>query len=285
VLINWFTVGAQIVNFLILMVLLKIFLYDRVIGAMDEREKKIASRLEEAEQKHSRAEEKRKEVNAAQKEIEQKRQKLMSEAEESAGKKRQALEEQARSEFEELRERWRRALDRQKESFARNLREKACRQVLEVTRRVLEDMADEDLQDRLVQSFADRLGRLADDEKAELARSLDEKNPQARVQSAFELSSADRRRLTDLLRNEVHPELEVEYRTDADLLGGIELQTPGRKVSWSMGSYLEELEENLLQALDEASRRPKAAQKDHGEDAGGSRAEKRDAEEKENSGK
>lgn len=278
-LINWFTVGAQIVNFLILMVLLKIFLYDRVIGAMDAREKKIASRLEEAEQKRSRAEEKRKEADAAQKEIEQKRQQLMSEAEERARKKRQELEEEARSEVEELRERWGRALHRQKESFARSLREKASRQVLEVTRRVLEDMADEDLQDRLVKSFADRLGRMADDEKTELARSLDEANPQAGVRSAFELSSADRRKLTGLLRNEIHPELEVEYRTDAGLLGGIELQTPGRKVSWSMGPYLEELEENLLQALDDASRPSTATEKKKQESGAG--AENREEDEKE----
>jgi F-type H+-transporting ATPase subunit b len=151
--------------------------------------------------------------------------------------------------------------------------------VLEVTRRVLEDMADEDLQERLVKSFADRLGRMADDEKTELARSLEGEPPQVRVRSALELSSAERRKLTGLLRKEIHPELEVEYRTDADLLGGIELQTPGRRVSWSMGRYLDELEENLLQALDDASRRSRATEKS--KQASGAGAENRDEDEKE----
>jgi hypothetical protein len=44
VLINWFTVIAQIVNFLILVVLLKYLLYDRIIKAMDERRQRKRNR-------------------------------------------------------------------------------------------------------------------------------------------------------------------------------------------------------------------------------------------------
>jgi F-type H+-transporting ATPase subunit b len=59
VLIDWFTVAAQIVNFLILMALLKYFLYDRVVKAMDEREEKIHSRLQQAESLRQEAERER----------------------------------------------------------------------------------------------------------------------------------------------------------------------------------------------------------------------------------
>jgi hypothetical protein len=41
-LIDWFTVGAQIVNFLILVWLLKHFLYKPILNAIDAREKRIA---------------------------------------------------------------------------------------------------------------------------------------------------------------------------------------------------------------------------------------------------
>ena len=46
-LIDWFTVGAQAVNFLILVWLLKRFLYEPVLAAIDAREKKIAAELAE----------------------------------------------------------------------------------------------------------------------------------------------------------------------------------------------------------------------------------------------
>ena len=50
-LIDWFTVCAQIVNFLVLVALLKHFLYGPILRAMDAREQTIAGRLAEAQQK------------------------------------------------------------------------------------------------------------------------------------------------------------------------------------------------------------------------------------------
>jgi len=55
-LIDWFTVVAQIINFLILVFLLKHFLYGRIINAIDQREGRITSRLEDAEIQRREAE-------------------------------------------------------------------------------------------------------------------------------------------------------------------------------------------------------------------------------------
>ena len=48
--IDWFVFLAQIFNFLLLMYLLKRFLFGRIIKAMDDREAKIAARFQEAEE-------------------------------------------------------------------------------------------------------------------------------------------------------------------------------------------------------------------------------------------
>ena len=48
-LIDWFTVGAQALNFLILVWLLKRFLYKPILHAIDEREKGIAAQLASSE--------------------------------------------------------------------------------------------------------------------------------------------------------------------------------------------------------------------------------------------
>jgi F-type H+-transporting ATPase subunit b len=58
-LIDWFTVGAQIVNFLILVWLLKHFLYKPILDAIDAREKKIAAELADADTKRTEAEKER----------------------------------------------------------------------------------------------------------------------------------------------------------------------------------------------------------------------------------
>ena len=54
-LINWFTVCAQAINFLILVWLLKRFLYKPILHAIDEREKGIAAQLADAEAKKAEA--------------------------------------------------------------------------------------------------------------------------------------------------------------------------------------------------------------------------------------
>jgi F-type H+-transporting ATPase subunit b len=50
-LIDWFTVGAQALNFLVLVWLMKRFLYKPILDAIDEREKRIAAELANADAK------------------------------------------------------------------------------------------------------------------------------------------------------------------------------------------------------------------------------------------
>src|ERR1035438_6429993 len=50
-LIDWFTVGAQALNFLVLVWLMKRFLYKPILNAIDQREKRIAAELADADKK------------------------------------------------------------------------------------------------------------------------------------------------------------------------------------------------------------------------------------------
>ena len=48
--INWFTVIAQIINFLVLVGLLKYFLYGRILQAIEKRDQQIRAQRAAAEQ-------------------------------------------------------------------------------------------------------------------------------------------------------------------------------------------------------------------------------------------
>ena len=54
-LIDWFTVGAQAINFLVLVWLLKRFLYRPVLAAIDAREKKVTAKLVDATAREAQA--------------------------------------------------------------------------------------------------------------------------------------------------------------------------------------------------------------------------------------
>jgi len=82
--IDLFTLVAQIVNFLILLVALKLLLYGRIVRVMDEREERIAARLNEAEQREQQAEGEKASYQEKRREVEQEREAILAEARDEA---------------------------------------------------------------------------------------------------------------------------------------------------------------------------------------------------------
>ena len=249
-LIDWFTVAAQIVNFLILVGLLKYFLYGPILRAMDQREEKIASRLKEAEQREQDAEEERRHYQARQEELEEKQDDILARAQENAEAERQRMMEAAREEVEEVKSRWYEALEREKATFLQELRQRAGRQVYHITRQALEDLATADLEQQIVDAFCRRLEDLPDKEREEL-RSVLQSGREATVTSAFELSDAARGRIEGIIRNYTPDGVELHYQTSPEIISGIELKAPGHKIAWSLDHYLESLEAETRQMLEE----------------------------------
>lgn len=98
--IYWFTVVVEIVNFLILVALLKYFLYDRIIGIADKREAKIAARFEEAELSRREAEKEVETFQTKQRGLDEQREQFIVQAKAEAENRRRELLEQARQEIE-----------------------------------------------------------------------------------------------------------------------------------------------------------------------------------------
>src|SRR5208282_2974056 len=95
-LIDWFTVGAQALNFLILVWLMRRFLYKPVLHAIDEREKRIAAELADAAAKKAEAAKERDEFQHKQAEFDQQRAALLKQATDEAAVERHRLLDVAR---------------------------------------------------------------------------------------------------------------------------------------------------------------------------------------------
>ena len=83
-LIDWFTVGAQALNFLILVWLLRRFLYKPILHAIDAREKRIATELADADAKKAEAQRERDEFQHKNEEFDQQRAALLRQATDEA---------------------------------------------------------------------------------------------------------------------------------------------------------------------------------------------------------
>ncbi|HEY6927139.1 MAG TPA: hypothetical protein VI653_26920, partial [Steroidobacteraceae bacterium] len=133
-LIDWFTVVAQAVNFLVLVWLLKRLLYRPVLGAIDAREKKIAARLADATQREAQARTEREEYQHRNETLAQEREALLRKASDAADAERQLLLEQARQDAQSLRARLTEVLTKERQELGRQLVTKAQAEVFELAR-------------------------------------------------------------------------------------------------------------------------------------------------------
>ena len=102
-LIDWFTVGAQAVNFLILVWLLKHFLYKPILNAIDAREKGIAAQLADATAKKAEAQKEREEFQSKNKAWDEQRSALLSKATDEAKAEKDHLIDEAHKQADSLR--------------------------------------------------------------------------------------------------------------------------------------------------------------------------------------
>src|ERR1700739_1360092 len=120
-LIDWFTVVAQVITFLILVWLLPRFLYKPIVNAMQTREERIASQLRDAEKQKAEAEAESAKFRIAHDHADTRKQELLREPEGEAEALRRLLKEDARHEIEVVREKWQQALRDEQGAFRAEL--------------------------------------------------------------------------------------------------------------------------------------------------------------------
>lgn len=245
--IDWITVSAQVVNFLVLIWLLKRFLYQPVLRAMDRREQRIAERLSEAQERKQSADEEGRQYRQKIDELEAKRYEILSEAEAEAQQRKRQMLDEAREEVAETRANWQHQAHREKRELLGNLRREAANVIQAIARKALRDLADLDLEQHIVANFIRRLGSLDEDARAAMAGTP----AAARIVTAFELDSTARSRLTRALHENLRNDLDIEYERSPDLLCGIELTANAQRLTWSLSAYMDELTSRIEKAFDQ----------------------------------
>lgn len=264
---DWFVFLAQIVNFLILVALLKYFLYDRIVKAMDARQAGIAARLEEAGRLQDEARARIVELEEKNQEMKARVEEILNQARRDADAERGRLMALVSQEAQQSRRRWRESLLRERQVFYEELRLKAGMFIFGTLRRVLKDLADEDLEDRMVQVFAGLVRSMDPRQQDLLRRSFDAGTPEIVLRSAFELKPGQRTKILDAIGPYVSKDVTYRYEVSDSPLAGIELMTRGYRLTWSVGDHLVALEEDFSRALKEEIPEEIPGEHGHGEDA------------------
>ena len=248
-LIDWFTVAAQLVNFLVLVWLLKRFLYKPILKAIDEREQKIVMRLHDADTKKSEAENERDDLRRRNSEFEQQREGLLNNAINEVKGEHQRLLNDARKEVEDLRLRLHESLRNEHQNLNQEIIHRARDEVFAITRKVLSDLATADLETQMAGVFIRRLNELKEEEKKQLLTALSSSNQGITICSTFELAKDQKDAIQKTIHDLFHMERPIIFETSTHLTGGFELFTNEYKLSWNIEEYLVSLEVMLSNLL------------------------------------
>ena len=260
-LIDWFTVAAQVINFLVLVWLLKRFLYKPVLTAIDAREKRIADQLQEAEKKKADALKEQADFQHKNEELEQHRIALLADATNAAKTEREKLIATARQDAGTLQAKLEKASYDELESLKGKVGTFVQREVFSLARKALTDLSGTNLENRIADVFVSRLNEMNEKQRGELKQTLSStKSPV--VRSAFDLPEPQKAAVEAALKPLVGETTKIDFETKSELIGGMELISNGQKIAWSISDYLGDLAaglDDLVQSKSAAASMPPKA--------------------------
>ncbi len=247
--IDWLTVAAQIVNFLLLVLLLRWALYRPLRRALTARQEAVTERLRQAETARAKAEEAAAAHTDALRTLEQERAARLQSAEQEGEAKRAELIAAAKDELAARRAAWQAQLVDEKADFLDRLRHRAGESFVGMARSILAEMADQDLVDRMAMTFAHRLSGLGTEDRALLHVAASAGN-RPEILSSLPLSDAARGQITAAVGALLGAAAEPVFSADGDLACGVVLKLGSQRVGWTIAEHLDRFAQEVAQQLD-----------------------------------
>ena len=221
--LNWSTFLLEILNFLVLVWILKRFLYQPVLDVIARRRVAIENRLAEAEQLHTDADALKDQyenrLSSWQQERQQAMDKLRHEIEANRFQQLGDLKQELAQEEEKIRV----AGVRKEKQLLREIEQRALHQAAEFASRLLAEAAGPELENRLFDLLLDGLSTMPDDQISALGSKWGELPERILVSSAYVLADDKRHRLEETLSRVTGLSVPVHYEQEAELLAGLNI--------------------------------------------------------------
>ena len=244
--VNWFTVAAQIVNFLILVWLLKKFLYKPVLSAMNKRQQKVQDELEQAATLVKTAEKEKKQYLALQEEVRNRGKEELRQARREADDLRKKLFQEVEAEAEAARVHRQDELSREKALFLKQASTQVAGQFQHLAQRAFRDLADADFEEKIISHFCALIAK--QESEAGFFRQL--QNPEKlEVSTAFPLTQNSQEAIREVLWLRLGVQPKIYFRAEPTLIAGILVSSKDHKMEWNIHHYLDDFQNELTRFL------------------------------------
>lgn len=244
-LIDWFTVGAQALNFVVLVWLMKRFLYQPILQAIAAREQLIATQLATAAEQKAAATAERAEFVQKNQAFEAQRASLLEQACAEVEVERQRLLVAARQAADALSAKHQTALQLAASNLNQAIAQQVQQEVFAIAAKTLADLADSHLEERLVAVFISQLQQLDAATRERLVAACTQGDEPVLLRSALALPAAQQAALQAALDAYCGERVNLQFVTDATLIAGLQLSCAGQCFAWSIADYLQALQQSV----------------------------------------
>jgi F-type H+-transporting ATPase subunit b len=233
--IDWITVAAQIANFLVLIWLLKRFLYRPILDGIDAREAEITARMQAAVLAKANAAAAEAEYHGKAQALEAAQSKVAETVRSEAETQRDALLAEARTRIEQEHAALQAHLDDEATKFTARMYAAGAAALLSLTRKALTDLADEALEARMARHLAGQIKPMT----ADLGRAAGQ--AATAVVTSHDVLPAAAQMIVSGEFEKAFPNVPVTFKTDSAQAPGLVLRMGGGQVAWTVDSYIDGL--------------------------------------------
>jgi F-type H+-transporting ATPase subunit b len=246
VLIDPFTVFVQVLNFIILVLVLKRFLFRPVIRAMNQREERIARELETARKDREEADEDLRKMQERKAKLKEEEVRLLQDVTRRAENLEKELVAEAKSAAREKERAFTEAFERTKIRRSEELQREMAGHLYSMAETALQDLAGHSLHASMVDRFLDILENDPGSWETRFHNLLSEHDTLI-VSTPLDPDAETRTRLHAILKKRFGFKGNLDFRKDPELMAGLAMSGNGHRLDWTIHRYLEDLKTGLLE--------------------------------------
>jgi len=222
--LNWSTFILEIINFLILVWILKRFLYKPVMDAIAARRAGIEQEMQAASQKDEEAQVLKTQYEHRLEDWEREKRAAREQLHTEIEQERQRRQAQLQSSLAQEQQKARVIAAQQEQERQHQSEQQALQNGVRFTSKLLSELASAELEARLVDKLLEQLQTLPAAERDRLRQALNAHELTAQIQTAFPLNQDRRKRLQQALQNFSDQRVACEFEQDPDLLAGTRIR-------------------------------------------------------------
>lgn len=247
--INWSTVFFQIINFLIIVYILKRYLFKPVLSSMQKREDAIQKRLKDAENLKKLAEVEKQNLKVKLFDLEKSKNDILAEAYKKTLDQQKSIMDKFNIDMQNKKNLFLKNLKEERENLNASVKEIAAQTIINTISFALRDFANIDIQNAIIDNFFLKLKESSLPKIDEL-KSFYAKSKKIQFISSFELDAIKKDQLLNSFSSILGEKINnFEFIIDKSLICGIQVICDSLLISFGLDNYVNDLKSNLDSAL------------------------------------